>query len=178
MNKYIKIQWYDTLTTQETLEEQGEMYPFIPVTQLMRWHRNLDIVRISLDLTWPDLTLAWLDYALWLADSVQVLSPAAQQGKAKRTKEELDQCNKWLKDNGWMQNLPQPVFLAGVFCSTCITVSRCEQWFSNKGDINGLTFKNLSEQLVEKNKSWKSSWGFQKSKNEAGSQATAIAPWW
>ena len=137
-----------------------------------------ELVWTWLGLTWLGLDLAWLDYALWLADSVQVLSPAAQQGKAKRTKEELDQCNKWLKDNGWMQNLSQPVFLAGVFCLTCITVSRCEQWFSNKGDINGLTFKNLSEQLVEKNKSWKSSWGFQKSKNEAGSQAYLHHIWW
>ena len=90
------------------------MYPFIPVTELMRWHRNLDIAIISLDLTWAGLAwhgldLAWLDLSLtwpdltlllWLADSVQGLSPAAEQGKAKRAKEEFDQCNKWLKKNG------------------------------------------------------------------------------
>ena len=95
---------------------------------------------------------------LWLADSVQVLSPAAEQGKAKWTKEELDQCNKWLKKNGRSHNLSEPVFLAWVFCSLFL----CEQWFSNKGNISGLTFENLSEWLVENNRSWKSSWGFQK----------------
>ena len=134
------------------------MYPFIPVTQLMRWHRNLDIVRISLGftwMTWPGLTwpdLAWLDYAFvasWLCPGLVTSSSTGQS--------QTDQRGAWLMHQVVEEKRMITQFVRtrtsclGVLVNLhhyCFSLAMLFSWW----DITGLTFEHLSEQIVEKNK--------------------------